>query len=67
MAESRRKLPCTCGKKRVYTYVKWFHGRRDFFVRCPKCGLQTDDCRYQIEAIRAWNDKVTAMLAKGDD
>ena len=66
MAESRRKLPCLCGKKRVVTWVRAKEfGCYQYSVVCPKCGLSTkEEYPSEIAAIRAWNELVANTLAK---
>lgn len=57
MHESRRKLPCPCGKKRLFTVL-----RKEFpygyYIKCQRCGMKTAVYASEIGAIRAWNEMV---------
>ena len=64
MAESRRKLPCLCGRKHLEICIGYDGYTKYFRIRCPKCGIQTDRCPSEIAAIRAWNRLITETLAK---
>lgn len=64
MYESRKKLPCTCGRKQLETWVSYDGYKEYCQIKCPKCGLKTDKCPSEIAAIRAWNRLVTETLAK---
>ena len=51
--ESRKKLPCVCGKKRVETW--WGHD--SVGIICPEC-RRSVTADSEIGAVRAWNKAV---------
>ena len=53
--ESRKKLPCTCGRKMLSIW----DGPDGKFVKCPKCDKRTEQYKTEIEAIRAWNKMIS--------
>lgn len=71
MYESRRKLPCPCGRKRLDVYFKWYSEgnirKHVTYIKCPKCGLQTDICSSKMEAIRRWNRLVGTIKTIKED
>lgn len=54
--ESRKKLPCTCGRKRIDL---WHTNRNDwnYMFKCRVCGKQAGG-KTEIAAIRAWNEMI---------
>jgi len=52
--ESRAKLQCLCGRKRLETWCIASGGEE---IRCPGCGLSASG-KSEIEAIRAWNKMI---------
>lgn len=58
MYESRRKLPCPCGRKLLQVLVTHEHYDLEYYIKCPKCGRRTVAFTYEIEAIRDWNRRV---------
>ena len=54
--ESRRKLPCTCGRKQIelWSNIK----EENYFLRCPRCDKTGPSGKSEIAAIRAWNEMI---------
>lgn len=52
--ESRAKLPCPCGRKRL---DMWYGSNGMDYVKCPNCGREASG-KTEIAAIRAWNEMV---------
>ena len=61
--ESRAKLPCTCGRKRMETWCGWKDGHGTYSIKCPNCGRWSDTCDSEIGAIRSWNQKILEARA----
>lgn len=61
--ESRRKLPCVCGRKRLETWsnydknAPWSTTPTSFSIVCPECGRRATG-NSKIGAIRAWNSMI---------
>ena len=57
--ESRAKLPCTCGRKRLDTHYVYYCDKHEELIRieCPNCGKKVE-AKNKIEAIRAWNKMI---------
>ena len=49
--ESRRKLPCTCGCKRINV---WFE-TKTYQCKCDDCGREGPVATKEIDAIQGWN------------
>lgn len=56
--ESRRKLPCMCGCKRINVWC----GAKTYQCRCDDCGKQGPVADTEIDAIRAWNKLIEEVL-----
>lgn len=54
--ESRKRLPCTCGNKE--TWFSWSIKECKWFIKCCKCNKQAEGSRFQIQAIRNWNELI---------
>ena len=53
--ESRKKLPCTCGRKRIGSWYDIDSGE-DMLI-CPNCGKEARG-KSEIGVIRAWNKMI---------
>ena len=62
--ESRKKLPCTCGRKRIELWNSTDTEKSYIFV-CPVCEKRASG-RTEIAAVRAWNKMIEEeMNSKG--
>lgn len=60
--ESRKRLPCVCGRKDVPI---WFNVKRhNFFCRCDNCDKEAIGDRFKIGAIRNWNEMIKKEAEK---
>lgn len=50
--ESRKKLPCKCGRQRFRTAYNFV--RSVYVIECPECGNSAEG-KTEIDAIRNWN------------
>lgn len=55
--ESRKKLPCVCGRKRLNVAFGFAELRGKVFIQCPNCGKEAGGDS-EIAAIRAWNASI---------
>jgi hypothetical protein len=52
-----KRLPCTCGRKRLE--LCWWSSDPSeigWFLRCPNCGRKSQPERYKSHVNSAWND-----------
>ena len=61
--ESRRKLPCTCGCKRISIW----YGSDYCMCVCDKCMRDGMREKTEIGAIRAWNDMIREEITNATD
>lgn len=66
--ESRKKLPCTCGSKEITSMFKFRPDiDRGFLCKCDKCGKQSETFKYEIQAIKNWNEMIKKEIASKTD
>lgn len=65
--ESRKKLPCTCGCKTITTW--WYSGKGNlhYSCQCGNCGKEAEGARYEIQAIRNWNNMIKREVNGSSD
>ena len=61
--ESRKKLPCVCGRKRIELWHSSNPDGKYLFV-CPECERHASGPT-EIEAIRKWNKMITEEMQRG--
>ena len=54
--ESRKKLPCSCGRKRIELWHST-DNKKCYILVCPACGRQAGG-KNEIAAVRAWNKMI---------
>lgn len=63
--ESRKKEPCSCGRKRIELWFSCNHSENRVFLKCPNCGKRTLSVRTELEAIKEWNKIANDPLYTG--
>lgn len=53
-----KRLPCTCGRKRLELW--W--SKDGWFLECPNCGRKSQPERYQSHVNSAWNNGLPESL-----
>ena len=53
-----KRLPCTCGRKRLELW--W--SNEGWFLKCPNCGRESKPERYQSHVNSAWNNGLPESL-----
>ena len=62
--ESRKMLPCTCGSREITPMFKFRPDiNRGFICKCDKCGRQSETFKYEIQAIRNWNEMIKKEMS----
>lgn len=56
--ETIKKLPCTCGRKALETWVGWVDGKVMESFKCPNCGRRTGMYKTHKALVEAWNRMV---------
>lgn len=51
-----KRLPCTCGRKRLELWWSSNPSDKGWFLKCPNCGRQSQPERYKSHVNSAWND-----------
>ena len=51
-----KRLPCTCGRKRLELWWSSNPSNKGWFLKCPNCGRQSQPERYKSHVNSAWND-----------
>lgn len=54
--ESTKKLPCTCGCGDIRFW--WNMKKSTWLLRCAHCDKASEDSKFQIQAIRNWNEMI---------
>ncbi len=61
MTNELKPVKCGCGgEARICSYLSREDCMMVYYVKCEKCGIETDDLPSEAEAVKAWN---TAMGA----
>lgn len=53
-----KRLPCTCGRKRLELWWSSNPNDKGWFLKCPNCGRQSQPERYQSRVNFAWNKEI---------
>lgn len=53
-----KRLPCTCGRKRLELW--W--SNEGWFLKCPNCGRESKPERYQSHVNSVWNNGLPESL-----
>lgn len=57
-----KRLPCTCGRKRLELWWSSNPNDKGWFLKCPNCGRQSQPERYQSRVNFAWNKGLSEPL-----
>lgn len=61
--ERKNRLPCTCGCKDIHIW--WSTERHEFFCRCTACDKESVGNKFEIRAIRNWNEMIKKEIENG--
>lgn len=61
---SPKRLPCTCGRKRLELWWSSNPSDKGWFLKCPNCGRQSQPERYQSHVNSTWNKEILDSLKK---
>ena len=61
--DPQKLLPCTCGhNKRSRWYGGGWFGSRRITLECKKCGKRSPSGSNEKEAVKLWNEMITAEM-----
>lgn len=61
-----KRLPCTCGRKRLELWWSSAPSDRGWFLKCPNCGRRSQPEIYKSHVNSVWNDGLPEPPKEGE-